>query len=44
VLRRSVENLGLGANSYFSHLIQWNAVFFGGAAKLEHRGTLSDRV
>ena len=27
VLRRSVENLGLGANSYFSHLIQWNAVF-----------------
>jgi hypothetical protein len=28
VLRRSVENLGLGANSYFSHLIQWTAVFF----------------
>jgi len=30
VLRGTVENLGLGANcgDVFSHLIQWNAVFF----------------
>ena len=26
VLRRSVENLGLGANCHFGHLILWNAI------------------
>jgi hypothetical protein len=26
VLRRSVENLGLGANRHLNHLILWNAI------------------
>jgi hypothetical protein len=26
VLGRSVENLGLGANCHFGHLILWNAI------------------
>jgi hypothetical protein len=30
VRRRSVPNLGLGANCHLNHLILWNAIIFTG--------------